>query len=71
MNTSTTTDIYGRDTTLRVKPFMTRFKGMSWNDICIVIEDEEYEKNTADIRVQRRKTQADPAYELEEGEELE
>lgn len=65
--TAKSVDKYGRDLTLRVNPYLARFKGMSWLDITILLEDEQEEK----MREQRRKLQSVPNYELEEGEVLE
>jgi hypothetical protein len=80
-------DEFGRDLSLKPKAYdfkslfgnmLDRFKGMSWADMCVLIEDEEEEEKKIAERAELRKTHderkklyAQGLYELEDGEELE
>jgi hypothetical protein len=92
ITTKVNIDEFGRDLSLKPEKQVTsifgkaldRFKGMSWAEICYLIEDEEEEERQREQdkvkqaeREELRKTLADRKqlyeqglYELEEGEEL-
>ena len=56
------------------KSYVTRFKGMSWIDIVIMVEEEEEVARELAIRksiAERKVLIAKGEYELEEGEEIE
>ena len=74
-NTSNTSNNYllkGQDS-IR-KSYVSRFKGMSWIDIVIMVEEEEEVARELAIRksvAERKVLIAKGEYELEEGEEIE
>jgi ribosomal protein L18E len=78
--TTTTTDSFGRDITLRVNSLISlnslisQFSKMSWEDITFQLEEKEEKEaqiKLTKLQKERQQAQATPGYELEEGEVLE
>ena len=72
--TTTTTDSFGRDVTLRLNSLISQFSKMSWEDITFQLEEKEEKEaqiKLTKLQKERQQAQAKPGYELEEGEVLE
>ena len=72
--TTTTTDSFGRDITLRLNSLISQFSKMSWEDITFQLEEKEEKEariKLTKLQKERQQAQAKPGYELEEGEVLE
>ena len=72
--TTTTTDSFGRDITLRLNSLISQFSKMSWEDITFQLEEKEEKEariKLTKLQKERQQAQATPGYELEEGEVLE
>ena len=72
--TTTTTDSFGRDITLRLNSLISQFSKMSWEDITFQLEEKEEKEaqiKLTKLQKERQQAQSKPGYELEEGEVLE
>ena len=78
--TTTTTDSFGRDITLRVNSLISlnslisQFSKMSWEDITFQLEEKEEKEariKLTKLQKERQQAQSKPGYEMEEGEVLE